>query len=461
LLFGELLKEIQPSVHGTAGNIEIRHVTDDSRKCSAETIFVLTEQGKNFAADAFARGCRLVLLSRERFESINPQKDAVYLISENVLSDYGKIASALAGHPSRKMRVVGVTGTNGKTTITHMLYHIWKENRIPGGLIGTLGVKWSAKTEVQKKTGYTTPRPDTLHAILREMLDDGITHVAMEVSSEALALGRLEAVHFSAIAFTNLTTDHLDFHGNMENYFRAKMLLFDMAASSASTIAVYTGNEPGRRAYEYALSIGAKAEAFDDAALLPVPTDVKFNKINGTLAAVISGVDRLRAAASLSTMPEVPGRFNRIPVREGVSVIVDYAHTPDALENVLGELRKKEKWVGCVFGCGGNRDSGKRPLMGEIAGRLCDLVIVTDDNPRKEDAPEIRGQILSGAQKKRAIILEIGDRRQAIRRGLEILQEKDEGVLLIAGKGHETVQIFADRTEPFSDGDEVRLLLEK
>lgn len=346
-----------------------------------------------------------------------------------------------------------------------------------------------------RKTGYTTPRSPQLHGLLAEMRDAGVTHVALEVSSEALALGRLEGLTFAHAIFTNLTPDHLDYHGDMEAYYLAKRRLFEMTLASAGAMTVAVDGEPGKRLVRElrGMDTTAKIQAVSAPFVERLPAPTSFNRMNASLAitAGVTAEERERALELLADHAPVPGRFERVdpPITAGGAIgddaraqvfgIVDYAHTPDALENVLREARGLGLlYLVCVFGCGGDRDRTKRAPMGEIAGRLADTVIVCDDNPRTEDPPSIRAEILAGVRKSsynlsdeddvrkssynsdRAPgerVLEIGDRRAAIRRGVELLIAAAErpAAVLVAGKGHEDYQIFADRRIEFSDRREL------
>jgi UDP-N-acetylmuramoyl-L-alanyl-D-glutamate--2,6-diaminopimelate ligase len=366
-------------------------------------------------------------------------------------------ADAFYGHPSRDLDVVGITGTNGKTTTAFLMHAVLEAAVGQAGLLGTIESRIGGVVE---QVARTTPESVDLQAILRRMADAGDRACAMEVSSHALELERVAGVRFAAAGFTNLTQDHLDFHPDMEAYFAAKARLFREAPG-----AINVGDEYGRRLAGMAggpvLTYAARPDADADVrphavevgaggaiALIvstprgPIPLDVRlrggFNVENVLCAVTLSELLELPHAAvraGISAVPGVPGRFEAVEAGQPFTVLVDYAHTPDGLENVLGSAR--EITAGrliCVFGCGGDRDRGKRPLMGRVARRLADVALVTSDNPRSED-PE-------------AIIAEIMD-------GIPMESEPDRRARptarSIAGKGHEQGQQFADRTLPFDD----------
>ncbi|MEQ9363813.1 MAG: UDP-N-acetylmuramoyl-L-alanyl-D-glutamate--2,6-diaminopimelate ligase [Leptospirales bacterium] len=480
------------SVVSPGADPEIQRITDDSRGVDGVTLFAATPQALPYLSRLLAgdRPIAAVLAPAESrhqppLESVlRSNRPTPILFSEDVPATLGRLASALYAHPSRELRVVGVTGTNGKTTVTRMLYQIWRGLGEPAGVIGTLGALWhgadasDAAREVQ--TGYTTPRAPQLQELLRRMFDDGVRNVALEVSSEALALGRLAGTRFAAAGFTNLSVDHLDFHGDLESYYQAKRLLFALTAADGGDLVIATANEHGARlAAEFARHPGRRVLEAPFIDRLPAPT--RFNQWNASLACLLAEAlptggartadrppaQRAKILELLAGHAGIPGRFFRVSAGPGDDAklygIVDYAHTPDALENLLGETRSLgARTVVCVFGCGGDRDRGKRPLMGAIAARLADLTIVCDDNPRSENPEAIRAEILRGARASaddpvspstfNDSIFEIGDRRQAIRKGVALAADgQSPAVVVVAGKGHESYQIFADGRIDFSD----------
>jgi len=444
----------QCAVRGNLEGLSVDSLTDDSRRAGARTLFSVTPEGEPFVDAAYRNGCRTFLVSQSMPLSL--PDDCVVLITDNLLVVQGLIASEIYDRPVDSLYMVGITGTNGKTSMAMMLYHIWRTAGLRPGIIGTLGITYINQNgeTVERKTGYTTPRAGDLHAILDEMRRAGVTHVAMEVSSEGISLGRVYGCRFDAAVFTNLTPEHLDFHQNMESYFQTKLELFRMATGR---IIVYSGSEYGKRAIVCGEEIApGRVVAIDRPSVSDLPVPTSFNCLNGTLAVLASSPDpefQRGAIQALATLPSIPGRFTIVPSGQNDHFgIIDYAHTPDALAVVLEEARQLGvENLAVVFGCGGDRDPQKRPLMGAIAESHADLAIVTDDNPRTESPAAIRRAII-GAFSPGANYLEIGDRSRAILRGAEWLAaQKGRSALVVAGKGHETVQIFADRREPFSD----------
>lgn len=536
---------------GTARNFEVvagdrdpelARISDDSRNVDATSLFVATPQGLPHLQRLLAGDCAIgaLLLPRAVLEDAEflaalrarqsreanadpaqsgPSPDApealppVLLCAEDAALAMGALASGLYHHPSRELQIVGVTGTNGKTTVTRMLYQIWRGLGLPAGAIGTLGAVWecderapaakhrdnaagesvaadfasgAAPLRREIQTGYTTPRSPQLQELLRRMADDGVRVVALEVSSEALALGRLAGTRFAAAGFTNLSVDHLDFHGDLENYYQAKRRLFTMTAEAHGMLCIAAATEAGERlAREFEGYERRQVLAAPFIDRLPAPT--RFNQWNASLACLLAEATLPSEAGGLSPAREkiaeilaqhagIPGRFYRIDstandIAGGSDLygIVDYAHTPDALQNLLAETRALgAHTIVCVFGCGGDRDRGKRPLMGAIAARLADQLIVCDDNPRSEDPSAIRAEILAAAREiafdpstssssgEQPRIQEIGDRRAAIRDAVDRARRSPRpAVVVVAGKGHEEYQIFADRRVDFSDAQEL------
>jgi UDP-N-acetylmuramoyl-L-alanyl-D-glutamate--2,6-diaminopimelate ligase len=363
-------------------------------------------------------------------------------------------AAVFFGQPTHELEVVGVTGTNGKTTTTFLVYAILAAAGRRPGLVGTIEARVGGERRGVKRT---TPEAIDLQRLFREMLDAGDRSVAMEASSHASALHRLDDVRFAALVFTNLSHEHLDFHADMEDYFQAKRRLFLDGAPAAVNI----GDEYGRRLADElpnVLTFGLADDAeVGPEALAGVALKLRgsFNLENalGALAAArLLGIDDDAIARGLESVRGVPGRFESIDEGQPFDVIVDYAHKPFALESVLRAARELSSGrVLCVFGCGGDRDREKRPQMGKIASELADVVIVTNDNPRSEDPQAIIDAIVAGA---------VGDvdvepdRAAAIARAIESASDGD--VVLLAGKGAEQGQEFADRTIPFDDRDAAR-----
>lgn len=395
------------------------------------------------------------------------------------------LAAAALGDPADDLVLLGVTGTNGKTTTAFLLEAILRADGRTTGLIGTIETRVG---DVVRPGIRTTPESVDLQLLLAEMRDAGVSAAAMEVTSHALVLNRVDGIRFAAAAFTNLTQDHLDFHRDMEDYFLAKRELFTPERLERGAVNV---DDPyGRRLVDeaslpivgFGIGEGAEVRAGDidlraDGSTFKVSSPQgnvvietslagPFN-VSNCLAAVATalqaGIGLEAIGEGIRTLAAVPGRFESVTEGQPFAVIVDYAHTPDSLDNVLVAAKRLAAERGgrliCAFGCGGDRDKGKRPLMGMVAARLADVVIVTSDNPRSEDPESILGQILEGVISGRvegadAVLV---DRRAAIGEALSRAGEKD--VVVIAGKGHETGQQFADHTIPFDDRDVVRDLL--
>jgi UDP-N-acetylmuramoyl-L-alanyl-D-glutamate--2,6-diaminopimelate ligase len=443
-------------------------IADDSRSVGPGSLFVALPgeraDGHAFVADAVARGASAVVVEREVAAGV-PE-----IVVPDTRAAAGALADAFYDRPSETLTVVGVTGTNGKTTTTYLLRDVLDEAGLPCALVGTLG---GAFRERRWPLSNTTPLAVELHGLLAAQLDAGAKAVAMEVSSHALALRRVERVRFRAAALTNITRDHLDFHGTLERYTAAKRTLFDLAPLAALNVddpagARFASELP--QATTYAIDADANLRAEDvvvegDGSTFRVGTTRvaislpgRFNVRNALAAFALGralGIDDATIARGLARTRSVPGRMERFGAF-GIDAIVDYAHTPDALENVLRAAREATKRaLIVVFGCGGDRDAGKRAQMGEIAARLADRVIVTSDNPRSEDPMAIARAIADGFAHT-AIVL---DRRTAIRRAIDDAQAGD--TVVIAGKGHENYQIVGTEIRPFDDREEVRLAFTK
>ncbi|HZO93654.1 MAG TPA: UDP-N-acetylmuramoyl-L-alanyl-D-glutamate--2,6-diaminopimelate ligase [Candidatus Baltobacteraceae bacterium] len=440
----------------------------DSRAVRPGTLFVALRgertDGHAYVRDAAARGAAAVVVERAS------DADVPAIVVPDTRVAAAVLADAFYDEPSAALTVVGVTGTNGKTTTTHLVRDVFEAAGMRCGVIGTLG---GALGERRWPLSNTTPLAIELQALLAEQRDAGARAVAMEVSSHALALRRVDRVRFRAAALTNITRDHLDFHGTLERYVAAKRTLFDLAP-----VAVLNADDPSGAAFArelpnaitYALDADADVRATaivlegdgtsfrvgDVEVTIALPG--RFNVRNALAAFALGrvlGIDDATIARGLARTRSVPGRMERIGAF-GIDAIVDYAHTPDALENVLcaaREATKRELIV--VFGCGGDRDPGKRAQMGEIAARLADRVIVTSDNPRGEDPLSIARAVADGYPH---TTIEL-DRRSAIRRAIDAAQPGD--TIVVAGKGHETYQIVGSEVRPFDDRDEVRLAFSK
>jgi UDP-N-acetylmuramoyl-L-alanyl-D-glutamate--2,6-diaminopimelate ligase len=464
-----------------SGSVEVSALAYDSRDVRPGTLFFcvrgFTSDGHDFAAAAAERGAAALVVERELDAAT--VRGIPQAVVANARAAMAPAADLFYGSPTSDLTVAAVTGTNGKTTTAFLLYAILAAAGRRPGLVGT--VEWRIGGE-RRAAVHTTPEAIDLQATFREMLDAGDRSCALEASSHASALHRLDRVRFSALVFTNLSQDHLDFHGSMEAYYEAKRVLFLTRGPDGRLppAAVNIGDAYGRRLAAELRRAGGELLTFGLEPDADVhPASLELTAAGASFAAAgIEVTTRLRgrfnvenvlgavAAARLLELADdaigvgvghlrgVPGRLE--PVEEGqpFTVLIDYAHSPDALERVLEAAREISRGrVICVFGCGGDRDRAKRPLMGEVVRRLADELVVTSDNPRSEDPTAIIDEILAGTGQGPGVSVE-PDRRRAI--GAAVGTATDGDVVVIAGKGHEQGQTFADRTVPFSDVDEAR-----
>lgn len=458
------------TMRGDATDMDIVAISADSRDVAPGHLFAALPgtraDGRSFIADAVARGARAVLAP----EGVTVDDDRVALItSADVRAALALLAARHAG--AQPANAVAVTGTNGKTSVAEFTRQLWGMEGLAAAAIGTLGVPG-------RGPGLTTPDPVTLHGALAGLAADGVTHVSLEASSHGLDQRRLDGVRLRAAGFTNLSRDHLDYHASPEDYLGAKRRLFSELLPDDAT-AVLNADSPhfgnlsdaasgpvisyGRRGRDLAV-VGMsptprghdlRVGVFGRVTELEIPLIGAFQVANALCAAglaVACGSDPATAIANCGRLLGVPGRLQLVGRKaNGAPAFVDYAHTPDGIETALSALRGHgARRIVVVFGCGGDRDSGKRPLMGRAAARLADVVIVTDDNPRTEDAARIRAEILAAAPG----AAEIADRAQAIAEGVRALGGGD--MLVIAGKGHETGQIVGDTVLPFDDAGTLR-----
>lgn len=426
-------------------SVEVRDLTYDARAAVPGSLFfaVPGEQadGHDFAADAVGRGAVAVVVERG-LELPVPQ-----VVVANSRAAMAPAADIFFGEPTRELEVAGVTGTSGKTTTSFLLFAIFAAAGRRPGLLGTVEARVGGE---RRGVVRTTPEAIDLQRLFREMLEAGDRSCAMEASSHASVLHRLDRVRFAVLVFTNLSHDHLDFHGDLDSYFEAKRRLF--FAEPRPIAVVNVGDEYGRRlAQELPAAITFNAD--DASALDGIELRLRghFNVENalGALwAARALGLDDESIRRGLESVRGVPGRFEAVDVGQPFHVIVDYAHKPDALANVLRAARELAGGgrVICVVGAGGDRDRAKRAPMGRLAAELADVAIITSDNPRSEDPEEIAAEMMSGAGGRVEVEL---DRRAAIVRAIDLALPCD--VVLIAGKGAEQGQEFADRTVPFDD----------
>jgi UDP-N-acetylmuramoyl-L-alanyl-D-glutamate--2,6-diaminopimelate ligase len=425
--------------------VEVRDLAYDARNVEPGALFFAVPgtraDGHDFASEAVERGAVALVVERALDLPV-PQ-----VVVGDARAAMATAADVFFGEPTRELEVVGVTGTSGKTTTSFLLFAILAAAGRRPGLLGTVEARVGGE---RRGVVRTTPEAIDLQRLFREMLDAGDRSCAMEASSHASVLHRLDRVRFAVLVFTNLSQDHLDFHGDMESYFEAKRRLFLIEPRPIAVVNV--GDEYGRRlASELPEAITFSTD--DTSALDGVEHKLRgrFNVANalGALhAARALGIDDEAIRRGLESVRGVPGRFESVEVGQPFHVIVDYSHKPGALENVLGAARELADGhrVICVVGAGGDRDRAKRPVMGRLASELADLVIVTSDNPRSEDPATIAAEIVSGASREVEVEL---DRAAAIARAIELARPGD--VVLIAGKGAELGQELADRTVPFDD----------
>jgi UDP-N-acetylmuramoyl-L-alanyl-D-glutamate--2,6-diaminopimelate ligase len=450
-------------------------ISDDTRKMERGSLFVAVRgaerDGHDFLPQAEAGGATAAIV-----------EDAGRTSLPAIIVNNGRLAAATAASaafdwPARQLRLIGVTGTNGKTTTVTIIRHLLDEPQSPAASVGTLGVMLGPERALPGGEGLTTPGPIELQRLLRQLVDLGIKTVAMEVSSHSLDQHRVDGVTFDAAVFTNLTRDHLDYHRTMDAYFSAKAKLLSRLSDGGT--AVMNADATEWRALRVAgktVTYGMKEQADVMASQLShfsggskwnlvargetVPVTLPllgsvnvYNALAAASAAIALGRDIAECANRLSTLPQIPGRLERISLEP--LVLRDYAHTPDALERMLKSARQLKRDGGrmiLVFGCGGGRDRGKRPIMGQIAERLADIAIVTSDNPRREDPDSIIDEIEAGMTGKSHE--RVTDRRRAIRRALELAGKND--VVILAGKGHETYQIRGDKSYPFDEREIVQ-----
>lgn len=453
-------------------------LVDDSRRASHNAGFVAVrgyaQDGHDWIAAARSAGATMTIVEDE-------ERSTLPCIVVRDGRRAAAVAAAAFHHwPARALTVVGVTGTNGKTTTVGLIRHLLDTPARPAASIGTLGVLiGSVGTPVDGGDGLTTPGPVELQRLLRALVDQGVCTIAMEVSSHSLDQRRVDGIAFAAVVFTNLTRDHLDYHGTMESYRAAKLRLVGLLARDGMALfnaddAAWRGVENAHRHWTFGVEsladISARNVTYSPhgshfslvtpvgAATVTLPLIGDFNVANAlaaTSAALALGVSITEVASKLETAPQVPGRLERL--RSAPTVLRDYAHTPDALERALRAVRPFAANAGqliVVFGCGGDRDRGKRPEMGRIAEMLADVVIVTSDNPRTENPERILDDIEAGMSGRDHVRIE--DRREAIAHALKIGTPSD--VILLAGKGHETYQIRGTTSLPFDEREIVAAL---
>lgn len=473
-----LLGILGPEIPERIADPLVNGLTVDSRRVGPGWIFVAVPgtrmDGHEFIDEAVRRGAAAVVA--ERFAG---DRSVPVIRVPNSRAAAARLASAFYGNPEKSIEIVGVTGTNGKTTVAILLESIFRHADRQPGLIGTLYYRWKAE---EIRAERTTPDAIELYALLRRMADGGVRSLIMEVSSHALDMDRVHGLRFRGAVFTNLSRDHLDYHKTLKAYANAKSRLFSyldpsgvgvinaddswaglMADAASARVVTYGARKPDS---DYRVKPNpAGPPGFllihrERTWAFPTGLPGSFNRLNAAAAAVTAlemGLDRKAVERGLAAVNRVPGRMEGWVSPSGIRVIVDYAHTPQALRQVLKAVREMtEGKVGLVFGCGGDRDRGKRPQMGRTAEALAHRIYLTSDNPRNEDPESIIADIQKGMSKT-AAVRTIPDRRSAIQTALREARKGD--TVLIAGKGHETVQESRGKTEPFSDAGEARRIL--
>ncbi|MBR4073510.1 MAG: UDP-N-acetylmuramoyl-L-alanyl-D-glutamate--2,6-diaminopimelate ligase [Clostridia bacterium] len=457
-----IFKDIFPFFENEFSNTEIKGLTSDSRQVESGYVFVCINgplsDGHNYAASALEKGAVIIVAERDLgfFNQI---------IVDNTREVFAKMCAAWFGNPADSLKIIGVTGTNGKTSVTYMLKSILEQTGAKVGLIGTIQNMIGERVIEAKNT---TPGVYELNALFAEMLKEGCTYAIMEVSSHALDQDRVYGINFESAIFTNITQDHLDYHLNMENYLAAKKKLFYMCKTAiiniddpyskqlisglnCEIITYSTGNDStySAKGIQYKpASVEYELLGKDSLNHIKVNTGGRFtvyNSMCAIIAAVNLGVSIADAASALLGLSGVKGRAEVVPTGRDFTVIIDYAHTPDGLKNILSTFRECQKnRLIVLFGCGGDRDKTKRPIMGSVAVYNADYVIVTSDNPRSEEPAAIIADILEGTTGTNKPVKVIENRIEAINYAISIAAPDD--IIVLAGKGHETYQILKDRT---------------
>lgn len=474
----KLLENVE--VKNSFSDYDISEIITDSRKVTDGCVFVCIKgrefDGHSAALEAAEKGAKAIISERQTGAPneilVNSTREAL-----------AKMSSAFYGEPSKKMKLIGVTGTNGKTSTTHMIKKILEYCGKKTGLIGT--VSYMAGGEMLSSASLTTPKPQELHRIFKSMAESGCEYCVMEVSSQALAQGRCIGLEFSAAVFTNLTQDHLDYHGTMENYANAKAKLFSQCkcavlnkddsrfdfmknAVLSGDIIGYSKKDNradyfadnihlGKAECEYILC--TKGKTYNVRIDIPGEFTV-YNSLAAISCCSALGIDTVRCVKALAETGGVPGRAEVLKTDTPYTIIIDYAHSPDAIENILSSVRQFAKGrVIALFGCGGDRDKTKRPLMAQKAAENADYLIITSDNPRTENPNEIIEDIIPGINGKGTSCAIISDRTQAIDYAIKNAREGD--VIVLCGKGHETYQIVGDEKIHYDEREIVKRILDK
>lgn len=489
MMLQDLLREIPVrEIHGGL-TVDVRGITQDSRKVEKNFLFVAIpghqKDGRQFIQDALKKGASAVILSG----AVDPAWGVPQIVVDDPRRTLAQVASRFYDDPSLKMTVIGITGTNGKTTLTYLLESILREAGRRPAVLGTVNERFAGKTTPSENT---TPESVDLQKFFSAVLRQGATDVVMEVSSHALAMGRVQGIHFDVGVFTNLSQDHLDFHKDLEDYFETKLRLFRLflpRSQKKKKFAVLNMEDPRSLKILEGLEIGSIRTGFTEGLEVScrsftlseagIRASVRIGANTREIRSALIGkfnleniLEAIGAAHALEISPDaivrgiqklafVPGRLERIVNQRGIHLFVDYAHTPDALGRVGESLKGLTRGrLITVFGCGGDRDPSKRSLMGAKAALFSDRVIVTSDNPRTEDPKKIMDDILKGlkaAAYPQGQVDRIPLREEALKRALEIAMPDD--VVLVAGKGHEDYQIFGTKKIHFSDQECLRKIL--
>ncbi len=463
-------------------DVKIGAIVFDSRKVTVDSVFIAIKgtavDGHDFIVSVIEKGCKVIVAER----AVEVPDDVTLLITDNTAKALALLANNFYDHPSAKLKLVGVTGTNGKTTTTTLLFNLFTKLGYKCGLLSTVVNKIGS---LDIPSTHTTPDPVALNALLNEMVEEGCSHCFMEVSSHAIHQHRIEGLSFSGGVFTNITHDHLDYHETFKEYIRVKKIFFDELPETAFAL-VNSDDKNGMvmlqntKASKKTFALKSPADykvkvlenQFSGLVLNMCGTEVwtkligDFNAYNLVAVYAVSellGEDKLEILTALSSLESVDGRFQYITSPGGITGIVDYAHTPDALENVLktiSSIRTRNETVYTVVGCGGDRDKTKRPKMAAIACELSDKVIITSDNPRSEDPNTIIDEMMVGVDglhfKK---TLSIVDRAQAIKTAVSMAEKGD--IILVAGKGHEKYQDVQGVKHHFDDMETITELFKK
>ncbi len=479
MILKELLKNVYPDkIDSQFANLDINLILANSKETNEKTLFVAMKgqkgHGLDYIDEVIKNGCKVI--AAEDFSSAKKIPGVLFLTVKDAKEFLNKIVREFYDKPDQKLNVVGITGTNGKTTITYLLEAVLKQNNVNCGVIGTINYRYLDKCFDSKNT---TPGLIQNYQFLSELVQNNISHCIMEVSSHALDQGRVDTINFSAGIFTNLTVDHLDYHKDLENYFQAKLKLFKMLKKNA--LAIVNNDDPyAKRIIEntkakiitYGIKIKSdvmakEIKANPDGSIFNVVTKkssfeirtplIGLHNIYNILAAVgyllNAGIKPETIKEVLANFVGAPGRLERIDCGQKFYIFIDYAHTEDALRNILKALREvSDSKIILLFGCGGDRDRTKRPMMGKAACELADYSIVTSDNPRSEEPIKIIEEIIKGFNENNYEIVE--KREEAIKKVLEIAQPGN--IIVLAGKGHENYQIFKDKTIHFDEKEIIK-----